>query len=121
MRTRITYRSLFSHISGTLAATRASARSGIEFTTQPRAEVHYDEMTFFTHRVNGETYGGWYRQLSARELEVMGTGFLCRAAYAGYDELSVARSVLEEFVQGQKDNGVTPQSLEDPDHRANPS
>lgn len=70
-------------------------------------------MTFFTHRVNGETYGAWYRQLAPMELEVMGAGFMCRAAYAGYDELSVARSVLEDFVRGQKESGALPQSLED--------
>jgi hypothetical protein len=44
---------------------------------ESRVEVHYDEMTFFTHRVNGQTYGAWYRHVSSRELEIIGAGFLC--------------------------------------------
>src|SRR5690242_18380259 len=71
-------------------------------TTKPRTEVHYDEMTFFTHQVNGQTYGGWYRQLAPYEIEVMGAGFLCKTTYAGCDELSVARSVLEDFLRNQR-------------------
>jgi hypothetical protein len=89
-----------------LARLRARG-SEVEVDGELRVEVHYDEMTFFTHRVNGATYGGWFRQLSAQELEVMGTGFMCRTAYAGYDELSVARSVLEEFVRGQQGSAET--------------
>jgi hypothetical protein len=86
-----------------------------------RVEVHYDETTFFTHRVNGETYGGWFRQLSAHELEVMGAGFMCRTAYAGHDQLSVARSVLEDFIRGQQGSGVSaPQSLDGPDQHLHP-
>src|SRR6185436_16352990 len=71
---------------------------GIDTDDEPRAEVHYDAMPFFTHQVNGQTYGGWYRQLAPHEIEIMGAGFLCKTSYAGSDELSVARSVLEEFV-----------------------
>ena len=60
-------------------------------------------MAFFTHQVNGQTYGGWYRQLAPHEIEIMGAGFLCKTSYAGCDELSVARSVLEEFVHADAD------------------
>lgn len=74
-------------------------------------------MTFFTHRVNGLTYGAWYRQLGPRELEVIGTGFMCKTVYAGADELSVARSVLEEYLRGQMQIGARPQSLDDYDQR----
>jgi hypothetical protein len=84
---------------------------------ESRGEVHNDEMTFFTHRVNGQTYGAWYRQLGPRELEIMGTGFMCKAAYAGCDELSVARSVLEDVVRGQMQSGTQPQSLDSLDQR----
>jgi hypothetical protein len=79
---------------------------------EPRVEVHYDEMTFFTHRVNGQTYGAWYRQLAPRELEILGAGFLCKTTYAGCDELSVARSVLEDYLRGQLRTGAKPQSLD---------
>ena len=82
-------------------------------------EVHYDEMTFFTHRVNGQTYGAWYRQLAPRELEVMGAGFMCKTAYAGCDELSVARSVLEGFLQRQIQSGAQPRSLDGREQRDN--
>jgi hypothetical protein len=81
---------------------------------EPRVEVHYDEMTFFTHQVNGQTYGGWYRQLAPHEIEIMGAGFLCKTSYAGRDELSVARSVLEEFVRMQMRSGGHPRSLDTP-------
>jgi hypothetical protein len=79
---------------------------------EPGSEVHYDEMTFFTHRVNGQTYGAWYRQLAPRELEVIGAGFMCKTVYAGCDELSVARSVLEDAVRGQMQSGAQPHPLE---------
>src|SRR5688572_9557576 len=79
---------------------------------EPRVEVQYDEMTFFTHQVNGQTYGAWYRQLAPRELEIIGAGFMCKTPYAGCDELSVARSVLEEFLRSQIRRGAHPQALD---------
>jgi hypothetical protein len=84
---------------------------------EPRVEVHYDEMTFFTHQVNGQTFGGWYRQLAPHKIEVMGAGFLCKTSYAGRDELSVARSVLEEFVLMQLRAGGHPRALDPQDQR----
>jgi len=78
--------------------------------------VHYDEMTFFTHQVDGQTYGAWYRQLAPHEIEIMGAGFLCKTSYAGCDELSVARSVLEEFVRMQLRTGGHLRALDMPDH-----
>jgi hypothetical protein len=78
--------------------------------------VQNEEMTFFTHRVNGQTYGAWYRHLSPRELEIIGTGFMCKTLYAGCDELSVARSVLEEFLRGQLQTGAKPPSLDQCDN-----
>ena len=44
----------------------------------------------------------------------MGAGFLCKTSYAGRDELSVARSVLEEFVRMQMRSGRHPRSLDTP-------
>ena len=69
-------------------------------------------MTFFTHRVNGRTYGAWYRQLAPYEIEVMGAGLLCKTTYAGRDELSVARSVLEDFLRAQIRTGGHPRPLD---------
>jgi hypothetical protein len=74
--------------------------------------VSYDATTFFTHQVNGQTYGGWYRQLAPHELEVIGAGFMCKTVYAGCDELSVARSVLEDALRDQMQAGAHPQPLE---------
>ena len=88
------------------------AFGAIQADDESRVEVHYDEMTFFTHRVNGQTYGAWYRQLAPRELEIIGAGFLRKATYAGCDELSVARSVLEDFLRGQLQTGRQPQALD---------
>lgn len=77
--------------------------------------MQYDEMTFFTHRVNGQTYGAWYRQLAPRELEILGAGFMCKTTYAGCDELSVARSVLEDFLRAQLQSGAHPQPIDSRD------
>jgi hypothetical protein len=74
--------------------------------------VHHDEMTFFTHQVNGQTYGAWYRHIAPRELEIIGAGLMCKTPYAGSDELSVARSVLEDYVRMQLQTGGHPQSLD---------
>jgi hypothetical protein len=94
-----------------VALARLGARGSIAVDDESRVEVHYDEMTFFTHRVNGQTYGAWYRHLSPRELEIIGAGFMRKTSYAGCDELSVARSVLEDFLRGQLQTGATPPSL----------
>lgn len=74
--------------------------------------MHYGDMTFFTHRLNGQTYGAWYRQLAPHELEIIGAGFMCKTSYAGCDELSVARSVLEDHLRGQLQTGAHPPSLD---------
>jgi hypothetical protein len=87
--------------------------------SEPRDEVHHDEMTFFTHRVNGQTYGGWYRHTAPRELEIIGAGLMCKTPYAGSDELSVARSVLEDYVRMQLQIGAHPQSLDSSDQLDN--
>ena len=102
---------------GTPASGQADARSGIGKVDgdELRVDVHYGEMTFFTHQVYGQTYGGWYRQLAPQEIEIMGAGLLCKTSYAGRDELSVARSVLEEFVRMQIRTGGHPQPLDAPD------
>jgi hypothetical protein len=91
---------------------RLRARGSPVEDDEPRVEVHYDEMTFFTHQVNGQTYGAWYRQLAPQEIEVIGAGFLCKTSYAGCDVLSVARSVLEESLRIQIETGARPRSLD---------
>ena len=91
----------------------ASARSGcLQSDDESRVEVQHDEMTFFTHQVNGQTYGAWYRHTAPRELEIIGAGLMCKTPYAGSDELSVARSVLEDYVRMQLQTGGHPQSLD---------
>lgn len=103
---------------GTPRRSHASALSGsAQVDDGTRVEVQHAEMTFFTHRVNGQTYGAWYRQLAPRELEIIGTGFMCRTPYAGCDELSVARSVLEDYLRGQMQIGARPQSLDSCEQR----
>jgi hypothetical protein len=96
----------------TARLTRLRPRGWSPVDDESRVEVHYDEMTFFTHRVNGQTYGAWYRHVAPRELEIIGAGFMCKTPYAGSDELSVARSVLEEFLRSQLQTGAKPQSLD---------
>ena len=91
---------------------RLRARGSLISADESRVEVPYDEMTFFTHQVNGQTYGAWYRHVAPLELEIMGAGFLCKTIYAGCDELSVARSVLEDFLRSQLQSGAKPQSLD---------
>jgi hypothetical protein len=91
---------------------RLRARDSAQVGDRTSVEVQHDEMTFFTHQVNGQTYGAWYRQLAPRELEIIGAGFMCKTPYAGCDELSVARSVLEDFLRSQLQTGAHPKSLD---------
>lgn len=93
-----------------LRLARLPARGSIH--CEPRVEVHHGEMTFFTHQVNGQTYGAWYRHVAPKELEIIGAGLMCKTSYAGCDELSVARSVLEDYVRMQLQSGAHPQSLD---------
>jgi hypothetical protein len=101
----------------TAVISRVCGLGDLQVEHDPGLEVHYDEMTFFTHRVNGQTYGAWYRHLAPRELEIIGAGFMCKTPYAGCDELSVARSVLEDYLRGQMQTGARPQSLDSREQR----
>jgi hypothetical protein len=109
------------HARNTYTISRVCALGDRLSTTKDETEVHYDEMTFFTHQVNGQTYGAWYRQLGPNQIEVIGAGFLCKTTCAGCDMLSVARSVLEDFLRVQMQTGARPRALDSPvNERAQP-
>jgi hypothetical protein len=59
------------------------------------------ELTYFSHEVDGRPCGGWFRVLSPTELEVIALGQMERVRFAGLDAVSTARSVLEQFVRTQ--------------------
>jgi hypothetical protein len=63
------------------------------------------ELHYFTHSINGKTYGGWYRLVSPGDLEVLGVGSMETVPFLGYEPEAVARSVLEEFVRRHSEHG----------------
>lgn len=58
-----------------------------------------NELTYFTHSVDGKAYAGWFRVLPLSKLEVLAVGLLETIGFEGLDPASAARSVLEEFVR----------------------
>ena len=64
------------------------------------------ELTYFTHCVDGQRYGAWYRVTSADHLEVIGVGMLETTEFAGFSPESTARSVLENCVREQRSLGI---------------
>lgn len=62
-------------------------------------------LRYFTHMIEGRLYGGWYRVLSGRDLEVLAVGMMEVAEFAGFDAEGTARSVLEEFIRRSERKG----------------
>lgn len=56
-------------------------------------------LNYFTHTVDGEVYGAWYRVVSPNAIEVIGVGLLETCDYAGFSPESTACSVLENCVR----------------------
>ena len=65
------------------------------------------ELSYFTHEVDGDRYGAWYRVVSSDHLEVIGVGMLEVAEFAGFSPESAARSILENCVRQQRSLGIT--------------
>lgn len=63
-------------------------------------------LQFFTHIVDGESFGAWYRVISPTEIEVLAVGLLETADFGGFSPDSVARSVLENFIRGRARMGA---------------
>jgi hypothetical protein len=57
-------------------------------------------LLYFTHVINGQTYGAWYRRLSSTELEIFAVGLMKRALCPEGQEVATSRAILEEFVRG---------------------
>ncbi|HEY0686277.1 MAG TPA: hypothetical protein VGD45_28310 [Steroidobacter sp.] len=69
------------------------------------------DLQYFTHVVDGQLYGAWYRMLSHSEVEVMGVGLLEVVSYAGASPEAAAKSVLENSVRQQLRMGAPMPSL----------
>jgi hypothetical protein len=63
-------------------------------------------LIYFTHALDGRTYGGWYRRLSATEIEVFAIGLMTRATCPEGQELAASRATLEDFVRRQPSQAV---------------
>jgi hypothetical protein len=61
-----------------------------------------EPLIYFTHVVDGRTYGAWYRRLSATELEIFAIGLMKRASCPEGQELATSRAILEEFVRRER-------------------
>jgi len=63
-----------------------------------------EPLIYFTHVVDGRTYGAWYRRISAAELEIFAVGLMRRVSCpeGQGQELAASRAILEEFVRSQR-------------------
>lgn len=71
------------------------------------------ELRYFTHVVDEQAYGAWYREIGPREIEVIGVGLLEVVSYAGFSPEATARSVLENHVRQQLERGTPMPSIKD--------
>lgn len=61
--------------------------------------IEVSGLQYFTHVVDEQVYGAWYRIISPTEIEIIGVGLLACANYDGFSPDGAARSVLENFVR----------------------
>jgi hypothetical protein len=65
-------------------------------------------LVYFTHVVDGRTYGAWYRRLSPTELEIFAIGLMARVECPEGQEPARIRATLEEFVLRQRSGAASP-------------
>jgi hypothetical protein len=58
-------------------------------------------LIYFTHVIDGRTYGGWYRRLSSTEIEMFSAGLMRRLPCPDGQEQATSLAVLEDFVRGR--------------------
>jgi hypothetical protein len=71
-------------------------------------------LIYFTHVIDGRTYGGWYRRLSSTEIEIFAAGLMKRVPYPDGQEQATSRAVLEDFVRGREGYGSSDLPPQDP-------
>lgn len=57
------------------------------------------DLSYFTHEVDGTTYGAWYRVLDGIFVEVLAVGLMHTVTLGGSRPEAVARTVLADFVR----------------------
>jgi hypothetical protein len=63
------------------------------------------DLVFFTHTIDGKTYGAWYRPMPADCIEILGIGLMQIVSLHGRRAEDLACEVLEEFVRIRKKLG----------------
>ena len=63
------------------------------------------ELIFFTHTIEGKSYGGWYRLLSPSEVEVIALGLIRTVPCVGVKPEDASRWCLEDLIKGTSTTG----------------
>ena len=71
------------------------------------------DLTYFTHVVEGRSFAGWFRTVSAGRVEVLGIGLLQTVAHPAHvAPANVARETLARFIRGRLRKGLPIPSVE---------
>jgi len=58
------------------------------------------DLTYFTHVVEGRSFAGWFRTVSAGRVEVLGIGLLQTVAHPAHvAAANVARQTMAQFIK----------------------
>lgn len=71
------------------------------------------DLSFFTHDVEGVSYGAWYRVIGQTDVEVLAVGLMQTVPLAGLGAEEVARTVLEDFVRARSRFGAPLPTVQD--------
>ena len=71
------------------------------------------DLSFFTHDVEGVSYGAWYRVIGQTDVEVLAVGLMQTVPLAGLAAEDVARTVLEDFVRARSRFGAPIPTVKD--------
>lgn len=71
------------------------------------------DLLFFTHTIDGVSYGAWYRVIAAAAVEVLAVGMMQTVPLDGANAETVARAVLEDFVRARNKYGAPLPKVQD--------
>lgn len=70
------------------------------YTVVTRKSDRSDDLTYFTHKVDGRLYGGWYRRTANSSVEIYARGQVRKAQLGRLSAEKKARRLLAEIVRG---------------------
>lgn len=86
---------------------------GMLYVLAPARAGAMHKLTFFTHVIDDQLYGGWYRVRSPTEVEVQSIGLLEIASWEGRSPEAAAQCCLEAFVARRQLTGEPTPVLDD--------